>query len=228
MDGMVLACVPAGEFSMGSENGDSDEKPVHTVYLDEFWIDLTEVTNAMYALCVQAGACQPPIQNRSSTRNNYYLANQYAENPVINVNWYSASNYCEWAGRTLPSEAQWEKAARGANGRTYPWGEGLGCTRANYSGCYGDTTRVGRHPAGASPYGALDLAGNVWEWTADWYGETYYASSHARNPTGPETGIYHVLRGGSWDDHEWYMRSANRKWGIPAYWYVYVGFRCSG
>ena len=173
--GMVMVYVPEGRFLMGSAPGnadaDSDEFPQHEVYLDAFWIGQTEVTNGMYAQCADAGACEPPrITTNSATRSSYYGNPSYMDYPVIYVSWDQAQAYCAWAGGRLPTEAEWEKAARGAEGtRTYPWGEGISCPRANFAGCEGDTTRAGSYPAGASLYGALDMAGNVAEWTASAY-----------------------------------------------------------
>ena len=192
-DGMTLMYVPAGEFEMGSNNGESDEKPVHTVYLDAFWIDKTEVTNAQYRLCVQAGVCAIPIGK-------YFDNSNYTDHPVVYVYWQDANNYCSWVGRCLPTEAEWEKAARGTDGRTYPWGEGLDCSKANYYWCgkFNEISPVGYYPQGASPYGVLDMAGNVWEWVSDWFSSGYYNQSPSSNPQGPASGDTHGLRGGSW------------------------------
>jgi formylglycine-generating enzyme required for sulfatase activity len=199
IDGALLVFVPAGEFTMGSDDGNSDEQPAHTVYLDAFAIDRTEVTNAQYARCVQAGACRPPGSSSSYTRANYFADPRYADHPVIYVSWDDARAYCAWAGRRLPTEAEWEKAARGTDGRTYPWGDEWDASKANTSEAGpGDTTPVGAYPQGASPYGALDMAGNVWEWVADWYGEDYYRESPGENPLGPASGTNRVVRGGSW------------------------------
>ena len=224
VDGMQMVCVPPGEFPMGSDNAEADERPVHTVYLDAYWMDLTGVTNAMYARCVADGGCTPPQKTASSTRPSYYGNEQYAVYPVINVDWNQAAAYCQWAGGRLPTEAEWEKAARGTDGRTYPWGEEINCDRANYKGCTGDTTAVGSHPGGTSPYGALDMAGNAWSWVADGYG--VYGNSPVNNPVEPATGNSRVLRGGSWNFSERNVRSANRLMSAPWDWSNDVGFRC--
>ena len=224
---MTLVYVPAGEFQMGSENGYSDEKPVHTVYLDVFWIDQTEVTNAMYAQCVQAGDCIQP----SSTI--YYSNSNYNDHPVVYVSWNDASAFCEWADRRLPTEAEWEKAARGGlEGKAYPWGDEapvceLGAENgAQYGSCSGQTVPVGSF--GENGYGLYDMAGNVWEWVADWYASDYYASSPSSNPTGPDSGSSRVLRGGSWYPYGAFnIRSAIHYWDDPANTSSYLGFRCS-
>jgi len=232
VDGMALVCVPAGDFLMGSSNGDADaandEKPQHTVYLDAYWIDQTEVTNAQYARCVATGACRRPESDNSYARNSYYDNSEYADYPVIYVSWDDAVDYCTWAGRVLPSEAEWEKAARGTGGQIYPWGNQAPYSDLlNYAGNIGDTTAVGSYPAGASPYGALDMAGNVWEWTADWYDSDYYSSQTTwRNPAGPASGVYRVVRGGSWYYVSWSGRAAFRYWNAPVYRSNALGFRC--
>jgi len=213
---------------MGSDSGDPNEKPVHTVTLDAFWIDRTEVTNAMYALCVEAGKCPPPSSLNSYTRDSYYGDAQYDNYPVIYVTWDNANAYCEWAGRRLPTEAEWEKAARGTDGRNYPWGDDApDSTRLNYNVNVGDTTEVGQYPTGASPYGALDMAGNVWEWVNDWYDEAYYGNSPSENPQGPASGQYRVLRGGSWNDVDRYVRAAYRYRLVPGFIYLIIGLRCA-
>jgi formylglycine-generating enzyme required for sulfatase activity len=219
---MVMVFVPAGEFSMGSNDGESDEKPVHTVYLDAYYIDEYEVTNAQYRKCVEAGVCSQPSYWDDS---GYNKPNQ----PVVGVNWNDAKTYCQWAGARLPTEAEWEKAAQGTDGRTYPWGnQSADCSRANYGGCVGRPAEVGQYPTGASPYGALDMAGNVWEWVADWYAADYYGRSPARNPQGPDSGQYRVLRGGSWSASAYSLRAAYRGGSDPADRSGSSGFRCAG
>ena len=229
VDGMAQVYVPAGVFSMGS--GFQFEKPQHSVYLDAYWIDQTLVTNAMYVKCVKAGACQPPAKTGSSTRESYYGDSTYDHYPVIHVSWNDAKAYCGWAGRRLPTEAEWEKAARGTDGRLYPWGnQDPSPTLANYQNEESnevDTSEVGKYPAGASPYGALDMAGNVWEWVNDWYDGDYYSSSPASNPPGPATGTERVLRGGSWTNCYTDMRTANRSNSQPSADIEEVGFRCA-
>jgi formylglycine-generating enzyme required for sulfatase activity len=223
-DGMVMIYVPAGEFQMGA-TGYPDAEPVHLVVLDGFWIDRTEVTNAQYAQCVAAGRCEPPSKGKSSTRDSYYGVSAYDDYPVIYVSWYQARDYCVWARGRLSTEAEWEYAARGPEGRKYPWADGEpGCDVANYEGCVGDTTAAGSHPAGASWCGALDMAGNVWEWVGDWYGE--YPSDRQENPAGPTSGEYRVMRGGGWD-HSWgYVHTAYRRSNTPDSRFSSLGFRC--
>ncbi|MGC1379337.1 MAG: bifunctional serine/threonine-protein kinase/formylglycine-generating enzyme family protein [Anaerolineales bacterium] len=224
-DGMELVFVPAGTFTMGSNNDKADEKPAHTVYLDAFWIDKTEVTNAMYTRCVQAGGCDLPHNILN------YLNSLYADHPVGYIAWKDAQNYCVWAGRRLPSEAEWEKAARGADGRIYPWGNqpsDHSVTVLNYYYSHiNGTTAVGKYPNGASPYGALDMAGNVWEWVADWYDSIYYQRSPASNPTGPSSGMERVLRGGSWYNDDASVRAAIRRNLPPESALGSNGFRCA-
>ena len=237
-DGMVMVYVPAGDFEMGSMDGRPDEQPVHTVALDAFWMDRTEVTNAQYAQCVAAGACAPPSDDRSYGRSSYYGDADFANYPVVYVDWFQATAYCMWAGGQLPSEAQWEYAARGPEGYVFPWGNAFDGAHLNYcddscpfdwadrAGQDGsaDTAPVASYPAGASWCGALDMAGNVWEWVADWYGK--YPSGRQVNPTGPSSGAQRVLRGGGFDYLQAFVRAANRGLDSPSRHYYHTGFRC--
>lgn len=225
-DGMVMVYIPAGEFQMGSETGDNDEKPIHNVYLDAFWIDQTEVTNAMYANCVAAGGCAKP----SSAA--YLEDGAHPNHPVAFTSWKDASSYCTWAGRRLPTEAEWEKAARGGlESKSYPWGDETPvCDKgvnngAQKSGCGGPMIPVASF--GRNGYGLYDMAGNVWEWVADWYSIDYYSSSPGSNPTGPLSGEERVVRGGSWPSDDSYVRSASRGRFDPVFVAIDIGFRCS-
>jgi serine/threonine-protein kinase len=234
---MPMVFVPAGQFLMGSNQGDDgsdgDEFEQHTVTLGAFWIDIFEVTNAQYALCVADGACQPPSETKSYTRNAYYNDPQYAGYPVIYVDWNDANAYCTWTGRRLPTEAEWEKAARGENGQTYPWGNGEPtCDLANFwgkdggnSACVGDTTVAGSYPAGASPYGALDMAGNVWEWVSSLYKPYPYQADDGREDLGASGA--RALRGGGWNNNWNRVRAADRDLNDPTGTYNIVGFRCA-
>jgi serine/threonine-protein kinase len=249
---MVQMYVPAGDFIMGAAETDKDAKhttaggraypevPQFTYYLDSYWIDKYEVTNRQYALCVAAGACQPPWVNSSYTYDKYYGNPEFANYPVIWVNWFKARDYCTWAGRRLPTEAEWEKAARGTDGRMYPWGnEPLDGTRANFCdvNCtrthayetindgYADTAPVGSYPAGASPYGVMDMSGNVWEWVSSLIAPYPYDANDGReDPNSPDERAW---RGGPWSNGYWWMRSSVRYRSVNWYqWYV-LGFRCA-
>jgi eukaryotic-like serine/threonine-protein kinase len=230
-DGMTLMYITNGEFMMGSTVADSDpdidEQPQHKVYLDAYWMDKTEVTNAMYEKCVLAGKCQEPHNTNSYTRGNYYRNNAFADYAVIYVDWYQAKSYCEWAGRRLPTESEWEKGARGTDGRVYPWGNDAPTSElANYNNYVGDTTEAGHYPRGVSPYGLLDMAGNVWEWVADWFGGDYYTNLPSKNPLGPSSGRFRVLRGGSWSNSDWVLYAADRFRDLPDSRNFSYGFRC--
>jgi formylglycine-generating enzyme required for sulfatase activity len=227
-DEMVLVFVPAGEFTMGSDGGDADNRPAHQVYLDAFWIDRTEVTNEMYAKCVEANQCNSPDSKRSKTRPSYFNNPEFGNYPVIYVTWDDAYAYCSWAGRRLPTEAEWEKAARGPNGYKYPWGNvDPKDTLLNYNGNVSDTSEAGRYPEGASIYGALDMAGNVWEWVNDWYDPNYYEISPATNPLGPTSEDSRVLRGGSWNPLNAAVGSIYRYAFVPTTKNDIFGFRCA-
>ncbi|MEE4195990.1 MAG: formylglycine-generating enzyme family protein [Anaerolineae bacterium] len=216
-DGMEMVYVPEGTFIMGTSEEqkawilDQDwcadckkymiepEIPQQEVYLDAYWIDKYEVTNAQYALCVDDGACDEPLLLSSPTHEDYYGKRKYADYPVMYVTFPQAKHYCEWAGGILPTEAQWEKAANGTDGRLFPWGEALPtCELANfkYDGepCIGDTARVGKYPEGASPYGAMDMAGNVTEWVMD----------------SAEREVCHYHRGGDWNVDTFNIRTHRR------------------
>ena len=241
-DGMTLLYVPAGEFIMGSEDGNDNEKPVHIVYLDAFWIDQTEVTVRMYYLCVEAGTCDEPVETSSATNDIYYGDGKFDNYPVINVNWDMAKTYCEWVDRRLPTEAEWEKAARGTDANIYPWGNSFNGNLLNfcdvnclfpygeiYDDGFTDTSPVGNYPSGASPYGAYDMAGNVSEWVADWYDENYYEISPSSNPQGPTSslGQYRVQRGDSYNGGNLSVRSAGRYLHPSDGYSSDSGFRCA-
>ncbi len=240
--------IPAGQFLMGC-SGDlssldcgSDCRPLHGVYLNAFYIDRTEVTNAQYRACVNAGACLPPQKVASNTRPDYFTNPAYDDYPVIEISQSQAAIYCQWLGRRLPSEAEWEKAARGDDLRFFPWGnERPTCELANFTQytdarilglhpCRGDTARVGSYPDGASPYGVLDMAGNVREWISDWYGSRYYYNSPYYNPQGPpeDEAVGYAARGGSWAD---YTSDALAVWtrydGCQVDDLYTIGFRCA-
>lgn len=225
-DGMVMLYVPGGEFHMGSTDGVSDEQPVHTVAVDAFWLDQTEVTNAQYQACVDAGSCTPS----DCAGNINYNGDQQ---PVACVDWSQAAAYCEWAEVTLPTEAQWEYAARGPEGRIYPWGNEwradvgvANCFELHCMENYEYSAPVGSFPEGASWVGALDMAGNAWEWTNDWYGA--YSEARQENPMGPESGDLKVLRGGSWwHYYPSYLRNTFRGRLAASSRLEYVGFRCA-
>jgi serine/threonine protein kinase/Tol biopolymer transport system component len=207
-----------------------DSQPAHQVQLDSYWIYRTEVTNDMYEKCVSAGDCRLPVSNASETRKNYYGNPAYSNYPVLHIDWYAADQYCRWAGGRLPTEAEWEKAARGADGRLFPWGDAKPDSHlANTSKVVGDTTAVGLYPQGASVYGVLDMAGNVWEWVADWYAPDYYNESPQVNPAGPATVEKQLRtgRGGSWFWPEGFASSAFRDWWEPYQADNGVGFRCA-
>jgi formylglycine-generating enzyme required for sulfatase activity len=251
VDGVTLVCVPAGEFLMGAADNDplaeDHEKPQHRVYLDAFWIDRTEVTNANFAKCMADGACRPKVYELSAkTYTPYAIHPDYQDYPAFLYEADVAAAYCKWARRRLPTEAEWEKAARGTDARLYPWGNDLDCTKASYYSC-GDTpkrddptapqcgnsahcrtTRVDDYLAGASPYGVLNMAGNVWEWVADWYSPDYYASSPTSNPTGPDKGEFKVRRGGGSKSLSQDLRVTTRASGSPQHYFDdQMGFRCA-
>ena len=219
-DGAEMVYVPAGEFVMGSKDGvgADDEHPQHTVDLDAYWIYKNDVTVAQYRKFCDATGRQMPQAPAWVWKDDY---------PIVNVSWEDARAYCEWAGAALPTEAQWEKAARGTDGRAYPWGNDWDKTKANSDESrLNAPTGVGTYPGGASPYGCLDMAGNVWQWCADWYDPKCYSNSVTRNPAGPTGGSRRVLRGGAWNFVPDFCRSALRNSDNPTYWLDTYGFRC--
>ena len=259
-DGMVMVSVPEGEFMMGSITYEN-WKPVHTVYLDEFWIDQTEVTNAMFTLFVDGTGYETDAEKNGAAymvvdtelkemvgadwqhpRGPTSSLSDLESHPVVQVSRNDAAAYCEWAGARLPTEAEWEKAARGTDSRTYSWGEqkpdgtqgNFADVNSNVSAAdkdsddaYKYTSPAGTYPLGASPYGALDMAGNVFEWAADWYSETYYPSSPKSNPIGPDSGTYRVMRGGSWSTDEGFLRTYVRYGAVQDTSSDAFGFRCA-
>jgi len=216
-DGMTQILIPEGTFFMGGMDvyRENDELPVREVLMRTFWMDQVEVTNGMYNLCVQSGDCRPPMQLRSDNRKEYFGNPDFQDYPVVYVTWSDANAYCQWAGRRLPTEAEWERAARGDDKRNYPWGdEPPNEYNSNSQNFVSDTSRVGSYAEGASPFGILDMGGNVWEWVADRYRPDYYRRSPAENPAGPaEDEVFNsmrVIRGGSFQDDGNFLRLANR------------------
>lgn len=219
-DGAPMARVLKGDFTMGNNTGDADERPEHTVTLENYWIDLYEVTNEQYAGCVKEAKCRDNVKYDGFTD---------PRQPVVGVSWLDAARYCEWAQKRLPTEAEWEKAARGDDGRDYPWGDELDCTRANYRECGRNSTMpVGSYPNGKSPYGAFDMAGNAAEWVVDWYDPNYYSAQDQKvNPKGPDNGKYRVIRGGMWLRYAYQMESPDRAAQTPDTRNNSTGFRCA-
>jgi len=237
IDNSLLVYVPPGEFTMGEsydENPqDHPEHPQHTVYLDGFWIYRSEVTNRMYVRCVTAGQCSPPATDLPTD----YLNPESSDNPVVGVSWEQADAYCRWVDGHLPTEAQWEKTARGPEGNLYPWGEAQpDCDLLNFNNCVGEvlpsgtfwskTSPVRSYPAGASYYQALDMAGNVFEWVQDWYKSDYYRKSPAENPPGPPSGELKTVRGSGFRSTASLVPSVLRSALVPQEYRDDLGFRC--
>ena len=218
-DGANIVYVPAGDFLMGyaGATAKEDEGPEHLVYLDGYWLYETPVTNSQYRKCLQDERCTGTLSRFSD--------DTY---PVVRIDWNQAVAYCEYAGGRLPTEAEWEKGARGTDGRLFPWGEQApSCLLANYQGCFGNqVTRVGQFPDGLSPYGALDMLGTVWEWVSDWYDEDYYTYSPSANPIGPSEGEFRVQRGHSFESNVVYLRVTDRGRSNPSNEDYRKGFRC--
>ncbi len=220
IDGSVLVYIPTGSFTMGY-GGDA---PIHSISLDAYWIQQTKVTNRMYDQCVRAGGCTSPTQELGGP---VFTNPSFASNPVVGVTWDQAQAYCSWMQGGLPTEAQWEKAARGANGNTYPWGEAEPtCGLLNFGNCYGRTTNVNTYEDGKSPFGLYDMTGNVFEWVFDWYDEAYYTTSPTANPTGPLTGKYRGVRGSSFETEDIQVLPAIRRYNEPTDAGRATGFRC--
>jgi formylglycine-generating enzyme required for sulfatase activity len=219
-DGSLMALIPAGSFEMGDHlDGMSSALPVHTVELDAFYMDVHEVTVGQFKQFVNETGYSYDRWNRVAT---YAPGDEY---PMVYVSWNDATAYAKWAGKRLPTEAEWEYAARGGLvGKRYPGGDEISHDDANYGGKVGKARVVGSYPANG--YGLYDMAGNVWEWCQDWYGSDYYSNSPTKNPPGPDTGSYRVLRGGSWTDHTYYLRVASRGSSYPDIRRDNYGFRC--
>ncbi len=231
--GITMRLVPVGDFTMGSDADSDISNSSNSVYLDAFYIDKYEVTNVHYADCVTAGLCSPPQDAKSYFRPNYYGDSQYDNFPVVYVDWYMARTYCEeWRGARLPTEAEWEKAARGTDGRTYPWGEGISCDQANYDGnpdydlyCTGETSEAGSYENSKSPYGLYDMAGNVFEWTSSINKSYPYDAVDGREElTG---GGSRVIRGGAWSTDSNDVQVFYRSWIGPNLSESVIGFRCA-
>jgi formylglycine-generating enzyme required for sulfatase activity len=242
-DNMEMVFVPAGRFTMGGVDSATspDEVPTHVVSVSAFWIDKTEVTVAMYTLCVKAGVCKEPVSTNAADYKDYFYDQTYANFPVVNVRWDDAQSYCQWAGRRLPTEAEWEKAARGEDRRVYPWGtKEPDQNLANFNWIRRNPAQVGSYPQGASPYGALDMAGNVGEWIFDFYKDDFYKESPDTDPKGPATtfrGQARVQRGGNYQSSAAQIRVSKRGFGMaldpknpqnyePTYSST-IGFRCA-
>ena len=213
-EGMVV--IPAGEFWMGTEDGLQDARPLHRVHLSSYWFDKYEVTNARYRQCVEGGGCTPPKDRLT------FEDPQRAQHPVTNITWDQARSFCMWHGKRLPTEAEWEKAARGTDGRRYPWGN----DGELMTGLIG-TEQVRRQAAMASPYGIFDLIGSVSQWVKDWYAEDFYQTTPARDPQGPLRGSFRVLRGGEWNEKLPNLQASYRGWDDVTYWGPTLGVRCA-
>jgi formylglycine-generating enzyme len=220
-DGAEMVYVPAGEFLMGSKEnqGSPNESPQHTVYLDGYWIYKTPVTVAQYRRFCEATGRKPPQPHHQAKD----------DHPVVNVSWEDAGAYASWAGAALPTEAQWEKAARGPEGRIFPWGSYADSVKRRKATVDDEelTHPVGHYPECASPYGVQDMTGCVWQWCADWYDAGYYRNSPAKNPAGPPTGTSRVLRGGRWFINQPnFFPASYRSFSVPRGWTGFCGFRC--
>jgi formylglycine-generating enzyme required for sulfatase activity len=229
-----MVTIPAGHFLMGSHSGSSDERPAHDVRLVEYLIDRDEVTNGRYRLFEEwmrqrrdHSLCMPDEpRNKDHQHQDFGPEFSGAEQPVVGVDWFDAYAFAAWAGKRLPTEAEWERAAAGIERRKFPWGRLLAPGCANYGGRRDATAPVGSFEAGETAEGCRDLAGNVWEWCFDWYAPRWYERSEQLRPVGPEDGEKRVLRGGSWMDFGSCLRSTFRGNALPATRAKHIGFRC--
>lgn len=227
VDGMVMVYVPEGDFFMGSPDGigESDEHPMNSFHLAGYWIDQIEVTNGMYGRCVAAGGCREPVKTSSVSHTYYYGNPEYDDYPVVNVSMYQAQEYCLWAGRTLPSEPHWERAARGESDYPYPWGyDEPDCALANYEGCSGDTEKVRSHLDAPGYYGTFDMAGNAAEWTISGY--FTYPTTDALDWGPVDSTDARMIRGGGWNSPADLLRTAAREVEHPGKTNNATGFRC--
>jgi formylglycine-generating enzyme required for sulfatase activity len=224
-----MVTIAAGTFSMGCDPADDaecadDEQPLHQVTLSVFEIDRTEVTQGAYVECVSTGACSVPPRDAECA----WDPDTRSDHPVTCVTWAQAREYCTYRGKRLPTEAEWEKAARGTDGRTYPWGSfAANCILVVSLDCGAAIESVGSKPSGSSPYGLLDMAGNVWEWVNDFYQDDYYMVSPPIDPEGPASSTHHVMRGGSYLHPSVMARCANRGGEAVGTYKPYLGFRCA-
>jgi formylglycine-generating enzyme required for sulfatase activity len=221
--------VAGGEFTMGKTETGKPYSPEHKVNLKEFLIDVTEVTVAQYKACVDCGVCKRPLRDGSHTgREPYYGNDKYKKYPVIYVTWQDAKAYCEGIGKRLPTEAEWEKAARGTSAGEYPWGTAAPTKEhANFGGLVNDTSPVSDFTKGKSPSGALNMAGNVWEWVNDSYDAGYYAKSPASDPPGPEATVLKVVRGGCFNSEVDMIKTFAREPYVETAAFSFIGFRCA-
>jgi len=234
-----MVMIPAGEFNMGCDRFKPKEKcsvvelPLHKVYMPDYYIDRTEVTVAKYSACLAVGACTKPIKTYSDSHRDYFYNPEFGNYPVIFVTWFQARDYCTWTGKRLPSEAEWEKAARGRGStRIYPWGNAApDCRTTNIQvklkQCVGDVNEVSSYSKDTSLFGVVDMAGNAREWINDWYDPGFYKISPYNNPTGPATGRYVVMRGGRFDNVWAAARVASRRTIGPNDYGAGISFRCA-
>ena len=216
-----MALIPAGAFWMGSNRGDLNESPLRKVFLSAYAMDRLEVTQKAYQTFADSTRRKIPEIARDPRF-------QGDDRPVVGVTWEEAEGFCKWAGKRLPTEAEWEKAARGDDGRTYPWGEEMPrMERLNFADSVKTTTSVAHHPEGASPYGVQDMAGNVGEWVRDWYDASYRSEGIERDPKGPPTGRMKVVRGGGWKSQAFFVRISARVPQKPSERSEAIGFRCA-